>query len=385
MVARIPVQPALLTWACERNGRAPANYLKRFPKLDQWIAKESAPTLKQLENFAKATHTPIGQFFLAKPPEESIPLPDFRTIGSQEVAAPSPNLLDTIYLCERRQEWYRNYARATREAPIQFVGSASTNDDVLTVAHEMRSTLSLDVAERKHFRTWAEALRQLVVKAEDAGILVMTSGVVGTNTHRKLDPDEFRGFALSDELAPVVFVNGADTKSAQMFTLAHEIAHIWLGQSALSDAGLRRVPSQAVERWCNQVAAEFLVPLRTLETRLFENESMDRAVARLCREFKVSSLVILRRLHDAGVLSRDSMWEEYQRELSRLKELNTMRGSGGDFHPSQVLRVSRRFAQAICASTWEGHSTITEAFSLLGVRKTSTLKELSRRVGVEVT
>lgn len=97
--------------------------------------------------------------------------------------------------------------------------------------------LRFSITERRGLRTWTGALRRFVELAEDAGVLVMVSGVVGNNNRRRPDRDEFRGFAMSDPLAPPVFINRADTKSAQMFTLARELAHLWLGESALSDVG----------------------------------------------------------------------------------------------------------------------------------------------------
>jgi Zn-dependent peptidase ImmA (M78 family) len=136
-----------------------------------------------------------------------------------------------------------------------------------------------------------EALREFIAQADDAGVLVMCSGVVLNNNRRRLDADEFRGFALTDELAPVVFINGADTKAAQMFTLAHELAHLWAGETALSDASLASVPAHAVERWCNQVAAELLVPLAVLRGEFRAEERLMDEVGRLARRFKVSTLV----------------------------------------------------------------------------------------------
>src|SRR5690606_8944895 len=133
-------------------------------------------------------------------------------------------------------------------------------------------------------------------QADDAGILVMCSGVVQNNNYRKLDVGEFRGFAMTDPLAPLVFINGADTKAAQMFTLAHELAHIWAGQDALSDADASVESDHEAERWCNGVAAELLVPLELVtEADPGGNNPRNRA-AHIARRFKVSTLVALRRL-----------------------------------------------------------------------------------------
>src|SRR5208283_523800 len=133
--------------------------------------------------------------------------------------------------------------------------------DIVATAETIRQVIAFDVEERRRLPTWTDALRRFIEQTDAAGILVMCSGVVLNNTRRRLDPDEFRGFALMDNLAPLVFINGADTKAAQMFTLAHELAHIWLGLSAVSDTQASQVPEHDVERWCNRVAAELLVPL----------------------------------------------------------------------------------------------------------------------------
>jgi Zn-dependent peptidase ImmA (M78 family) len=117
---------------------------------------------------------------------------------------------------------------------LDLVGSARVTDDVVRTAASIRQALGFDVEERRQLPTWTEALRRFIEQADSLGILVMVSGVVGSNNRRRLDPGEFRGFALTDPLASLVFINGADTKAAQMFALAHELAHVWLGQTAVS-------------------------------------------------------------------------------------------------------------------------------------------------------
>lgn len=378
---RVEVKPELLRWACERAGFNTVEVAERIPQLAAWERGEAKPTLKQLEHFASTVHAPVGYFFLPAAPVEQIPIPDFRTVGNEHIGHPSPDLLETIYICQQRQEWYRDYARSTGETASPFVGSVTLGDDIPAVAGRMREALGFDVDDRRRMRTWEEALRLFIEQADDSGVMVMVNGVVGSNNHRKLDTEEFRGFALSDGLAPLVFINGSDTKSAQMFTLAHEMAHVWLGETGLSDVEPVWSPTNRVEQWCNQVAAEFLVPLAALQREYQEANVLTDEVARLARCFKVSTLVILRRIHDAGHLTQDELWTAYHAELERL--LAIPRGAGGNFYLTQAARVSKRFASAVISSVLEGRGSFTESFRMLGIKKMETFHELAHNLGVE--
>ncbi len=380
MTVRVPVQSALLNWARERSGVSPDKVAEKFPALDEWEAGTKQPTLKQLEKFANAMHTPIGYLFLPEPPEESLPVPDFRTMGDVEIGHASPNLLDTIYQCQQRQEWYRDYARVHREPPVPFVGTFTVGMDVAEAAAQMSSVLKFAPGERGS--TWSEAAQRLRDEADRQGVLVMVSGVVGSNTHRKLDPHEFRGFALADELAPVIFVNGADTKAAQIFTMAHELVHIWLGDSGVDDADMSTSPSNSKERWCNEVAAEFLLPAASLQGVSVNLNDLTTDLQRLARHFKVSTLVVLRRLYDAGRFTQSQYRTAYGDELDRILALMEEQTSGGgNFYNTQPLRVSKRFARALIESTREGQTLHRDAFQMLGFKKISTFNELAARLG----
>jgi Zn-dependent peptidase ImmA (M78 family) len=379
-MTRVEVRAEMLRWACERAGFDIGALTHRIPQLPAWERGEKQPTLKQLEGFAKATHTPVGYLFLAEPPVERVSIPDFRTVANERIDHPSPDLLDTLYICQQRQEWYRDFARSMGETPLAFAGSVRVTDDVVQTARTIRHALAFDLDERRQIPTWTDALRRFNDQADALGVLVMVSGVVGSNNRRKLDPQEFRGFALADNLAPLVFINGTDTKAAQMFTLAHELVHLWLGQSALSDAQAASVPEHEVERWCNQVAAELLVPLELLRAEHDSRATLRIELDRLARRFKVSTLVILRRIHDAGGLRGKTYPRAYGEELARLRALP--KGSGGDFYLTLGARAGKRFARALVVSTLEGQTRYIDAFRLLGFSKLATFRELGKNLGV---
>ena len=379
MTVRVEVEPSLYRWASERSRLDLDELARRFPKLPEWMTGDHVPTLKQIEKFAQATGTAVGYFFLSEPPDEQLPIPDLRTIGDKVVIRPSGNLLDTIYQCQQRQDWYREYARSAGLQELEWVGSLQTRTPPVAAARKITRALSFSVENRGS--NWADAFTNLRNRAEQAGVLIMVNGVVGSNNYRKLDPREFRGFALADAFAPLVFVNGSDTRAAQIFTLAHELAHIWLGESALSDADLGSRTADPVEAWCNQVAAEMLVPIRLLRSEFNPNAERTAELQRLARKFKSSTLVVLRRIQEAGYLS----WEEYR--LSYLDEYEQAmarigKSDSGNFYNTQPVRVSKTFAQAVITSTLEGHTSYSDAFQMLGFKKTSTFYELADRLGV---
>jgi Zn-dependent peptidase ImmA (M78 family) len=297
------------------------------------------------------------------------------------VAAPSANLLDSIFQCQQRQEWYREFAQLNGEGVVEVVGSLSLNTPMVEAAGTIRAALEFEPARRG--ASFIEAFRLLSERAEAIGILVMVSGVVGSDTHRTLDPQEFRGFALVDDVAPTIFVNGADTRAAQIFTLVHELVHVWLGVSALSDADLGGRSSVDVERWCNRVAGEVLVPAAALQSDLDGGRDLPADLDLLARKYKASTLVVLRRAYDLGHLSWERYRSIYRAELDRVLELAGQRvSSGGDFYNTLPVRVSKRFARAVVTSTLEGQTLYSEAFQVLGFRRQATFDELASRLGV---
>ena len=381
---RVDVKPELLLWASERAGRSIDVLAQQpsFRKLPSWIGGEERPTFKQLEKFAQATYTPFGFFFLPKPPEESVPIPDLRTVGNKYMGRPSPDLLDTIYAMQRRQGWLREMLIECEAEPLDFVGAARLMDDPEAVGREMRRIIGLEDGWAAKVRTWQEAVGELRRVIEQLNIMAIINGIVGNNTHRKLDVEEFRGFALSDDYAPLVFVNGADAKSAQMFTLIHELAHIWLGESALTDAGPATRASQNIESWCDRAAAEFLVPARELKAYWHEARQAEAPFETIARHFKVSPIMAGRRAMDLHLVDRETFFAFYH-EYIEIERRRSPAGAGGDFYNNQNTRVGEMFAMQVIFAAKSGLVSFKEAYDLTGLRG-GAFQEYAYRLGVDL-
>jgi len=366
-MTNLPVKPDLIRWARERSGLTTDVLVKHFPHYEGWERGEAQPTLRQLELLAKRTLTPLGYFFLATPPEEKLPIPDFRTVGDLPLARPSPNLLETVQVMQRRQDWMREFLIEQGESALAFVGSASPRNRPAAIAAKIREVLGISSNWAHEHRTWTEALRALREASERAGILVVINGVVGNNTHRKLDPEEFRGFVLPDEYAPLVFVNGADAKSAQMFTLAHELAHLWLGHGGVFNLLDLQPADNEVEKFCNHVAAEFLVPAQELTAYWPEAKGSREPFQSVARQFKVSPLVAARRALDLKLIGKAAFFDFYRRYQEDERRTAAARQSGGDFYATQDVRLGRRFADAVVRAAREGRLLYRDAYQLTGL------------------
>lgn len=383
-MSRVAVNPELMQWARERARLDLADLAGRFPKLAEWERGTRMPTFKQLEAFARATHVPFGYLFLPEKPDIPMPIPDFRTLRNRPVATASPDLLDTIYAMQRRQVWLREERLEGEATPLAFVGAARLSDEPAAVGREMRLLTGLGDGWANAVRTWQEAVGTLRQAIEALGVMTVINGVVGNNTHRKLDVGEFRGFALSDEMAPLVFVNGADAKSAQMFTLAHELAHIWLGASGSGLSGFPGIFPEGgeVEAFCDKAAAEFLVPEAELRAQWFDVRREPAPFETLARRFKVSPIVIGRRVMDLRLVERQAFFEFYEAYIQQERRQRQAAGSG-DFYNNQNTRVGKLFATRVIRAAKEGRIGFKEAYDLTGLNG-GAFQEYARRLGMEL-
>lgn len=369
---QMTLQAGVLQWARERAGLEPAQLAGKLgikpERVFEW-EKSGRISFSQVDKLAHHTHTPVGFLYLAAPPEDRLTIPDLRTVGDRPLHRPSPDLLETVQMMQRRQAWMREELIEDAMDPLGFVGAFGLNSPHRDVAEAMRGALKLDHDWAAREQSWTDALRHLRKQIEDAGVLVMFNGIVGNNTHRKLNPDEFRGFALVDEYAPLIFINGADFKGAQMFTMAHELAHIFIGAAGVSNFEALQPASHAVEQFCNRVAAEFLVPEAGLREYWARMGRIDEPYQAIARQFKVSTLVAARRALDLGLINRETFFEfyqPYQEDERRLQQRKDK--AGGSFWNNQNVRIGYRFGTAIIRAVSEGRLLYRDAYALTGLK-----------------
>ena len=378
---RVPVNTQVLDWAVDRSRRREVLEHK-FEKLSEWRQGLLLPTFKQLQEFAKAAAVPFGYLLLQQPPNEQLPVANFRTLAGESRQGFSPELIDTIQTMQRRQLWMREYLIAEGHDRLPFVGSMRSADDPARIASQIRSVLGIDERWASTQPNWSKALRAMIRHVERAGIMVMSNGIVENNTHRNIDPEEFRGFVLTDEYAPLVFLNGADGKAAQMFTLAHELAHIWLGISAAFDLRDLQPAGNETEQACNRIAAEFLVPSTAVREAWPEVSGNEQAYQLLARRFKVSEIVVARRLLDLALIDREAFLRFYRNwqsdELRLARKLKDDEG-GGNFYANQNIRIGHLFGDMLTRSVQAGTTLYSDAWQLAGLKK-NTFQEYAQQI-----
>jgi len=373
------INPEMLRWARGRVGmdigNAAAAAGVKPEQLERWENGDDLPTFRQAQHMAQALHAPFGFFFLPHAPIDEPLLPDLRTVGGRAPGKPSVNLIDTIKNALQRQAWYVDYQQEQGLSPLPFVGRFKVGANPKAVAGDIRTVLGVAVEQGQ--RQWDDYQRALIQGAERAGVLVMRSGMVGNNTRRTLDVSEFRGFAISHPLAPVVFINSTDAPTARLFTLLHELAHLWFGSSGISSG--ESGSSHQEEVACNAVAGEFLAPEEVFRA-LWARSAADMLVrlAELSRRFHVSQLVIARRAVDLNLIDRKTYNDFYLAELERFR--NSESKGGGSFYRNAVSKNSERFAKAVTAEALSGRLLLRDAGKLLGVQPAK-IRQFAEQLG----
>lgn len=342
--------------------RTEESTLARFPHFYDWEAGVKFPTVNQLHKLAKALHIPFGYFFLKALPEREFPIPHYRT-KSEGTFKPSAELTASIDLVQQRQTWAVDLLHELGHEKLWFANSITVETPVKQAVETLNRALGMNPGWAKKLSTWSDALKLLRNKAEEAGVFVVLNGVVGNNTHSSLDVEEFRGFVLYHDVAPFVFINNKDAISGKIFTLVHELVHVLLGQSASFDLSRLQPADSEMEQFCDAVTAEFLVPEAELKS-FVANETTD--YQELARHFKVSQIVIARRMLDLGLIDKPSFFDFYNEYMQT--EFPAKKGGGGDFYNTAPYRISSRFFSLVNNAVQSNRLLYSDAFRLTGLK-----------------
>jgi Zn-dependent peptidase ImmA (M78 family)/DNA-binding XRE family transcriptional regulator len=338
-----------------------------------WETGETSPTINQAMDIGNILKIPFGYLYLSTPPEaDELPITDFRTIKDIRFQDASIDLRDMINIVLRQQEWYSAYSKEEEKSPLRFIGLFSLTDPLHTIVADIRKILNWPENLFSTVHSRPDYLRAIIDTCEKAGITVIRSGVVGNNTHRKLSISEFRGFALCDEYSPYIFINSNDCHAGQIFTLAHELAHLWYGKSGISNLNPDEKELddfQDLERTCNQIAAELLAPGTLLPKK---SVAIDyQQIIQLSKDFKISTIVVMRRLLDTNVITKKNFFELYDQMLEENANLERPRISsssgGGNFYNTFFAKTGKSFTDAVISSIQERKLLYRDAADLLSV------------------
>ncbi len=367
MKTAVNVSPEIIDWVIGSIQHENPEELKILIK---WQSGRKTPTFNQIQEMSKAINIPLGYFFLEKPPKEDLSFLEYRTVDSIQVERPSRNLLDTIHDMENIRDWMRDYQIAIDAAPLAFVGAAKDIWDAQTIAAMIRDTLRIPLDWFRESENSWDSFKRIRTCAENCGIIIMLNGIVGNNTHRKLDIESFRAFMLLDEYAPLIFINTNDSKNGKLFSLFHEIAHIWLGiDDFYNDRYGSASKVSPKETLCNAVAAELLVP-QSIFIDEWNNpqDSLDinSKIPSLATNFRCGTVVIARKALINRLITQNQYDVIVQNAIENYLKAQTSESNsgGGNFYRTMATRIDKRFLNALANSVYEGKTQYTDAFRL---------------------
>lgn len=315
------------------------------------------------EKLVKLGKIPFGYLFLQTPPESKLEqIPDFRqTVGATPL---TKDFYDTFYDIEYKQSWYKEYLHEVgNTTELDFVGKFKYKDSSYEkVATDICNRIGFDITKELPKLKNDSYFKKLSELIEKIGILVFKNGIVGTNTHRPLNVQEFRGFAIADKIAPIIFINGNDSFSAQIFTLCHELAHIWVGETGVSNWSYEK----DIESFCNKVAAEILMPHVEFCKHWNTNEDQSYAdkIENLSNYFKVSKYTIAIKALTLNLISNDILEIIKVNFITKVKKSS----SGGNFYNNIPLRNSNKLTNIIVSYAITQKLPLREAGNLLNIK-----------------
>lgn len=367
------MNPEIVNWAVKRSGLSEDYLPNKYPKYSQWLDGTWNPTVKQLKEVANSLHVRLCELFSESIPDYGLQIADFRTVDDKEAKQPSPELYDTIDMMIARQSWMRDYFGFEGYSPVAFIGSysgrAMNHETAVLLASEMHALLGLNGTWASQCDTVESAFKTLKNHIEMMSVSVVVNGVVGDNTSRSLDVDEFRGFVLADTTAPVIFINGRDTKSAQIFTLIHELCHLAYAQTGVSNAPDDEYPSADIELFCNTVAAEFLVPGALLKSEWISDSQDDfQKIKKTAAARKVNFIVVARKARDMGLVSQEDFFRLYNQYKSDMPLTKKRSGKGGNYLFSKQYRLGNVFSDAVRTAVGTNYLDYRDAYDLTGMK-----------------
>lgn len=320
-------------------------------------------------------------FFLKDPPKEDIPVLEYRTINSVNFQNPSQNLIDTISSMENIQDWMREYLINEGYDKLSFVGSLENIVDVQQIVNRIREDLNISVDwYDKSKDTW-DSFKKLRQQLQKCGVLVMLNGVVGQNNHRKLDIEEFRAFTLIDEYAPLIFINSNDSYNGRLFSLVHEVVHIWLGSGDLyNDAYYNNENVSPIEKTCNEVTAEILIPNNIFTKQWLNIQEKDTIlkIELLANIFKCSNIVVARKALDKKYIDYNLYLKIVKETVKHYKHNKGNKESGGDYYNTLATRFDNKFLLALDNSMHEGKTLFTDAYRLTNTNRVTFSKLIDK-------